>query len=44
MPINSPNVFCSKVEVNSKPTVVSDNEFDSIGQINTVAGTPCTNS
>jgi hypothetical protein len=42
MPINRPDTFCFKVLINSKPTIESDDEFDSIGQIEKVEGTPCT--
>jgi hypothetical protein len=42
MPIYSPNVFCFKVQIAEKTTVQSDEEFDSIGQIDAVDGEPCT--
>ena len=41
MPINIPNSFCSQCQVKEKQTIVSENEFDSIGQIDKVDGTPC---
>jgi len=42
MPINRPDTFCFKVQIAEKTTVESDDEFDSIGQIKEVPGTPCT--
>lgn len=42
MPINRPDTFCFKVQIAEKQTIQSDDEFDSIGQIKEVAGTPCT--
>lgn len=42
MPINRPDTFCFKVLIAQKPTIQSDDEFDSIGQIKEVPGTPCT--
>lgn len=42
MPIHIPNSFCFKVQLAEKATIESDNEFDSIGQIEEVDGDPCT--
>jgi hypothetical protein len=42
MPINRPDTFCFKVLIAEKPTNQSDDEFDSIGQLKEVPGTPCT--
>ena len=41
MPINSPDVFCVCINLQSVSTIVSDNVFSDIGQINTVAGVSC---
>jgi len=44
MPINSPDVFCFRVELNGTDATVNNTAFTDIGVINSVAGTPCTTS
>lgn len=42
MPINSPDIFCFKVVVREQSEVSNDDTFESIGSIESVPGTPCT--
>lgn len=42
MPINSPNVFCFRVELNGTDATVNAQPFTDIAEINSVDGTPCT--
>jgi hypothetical protein len=41
MPINSPNNFCFQIDVEPVLTIASNDKFDAIGDILTIAGTDC---
>lgn len=42
MPINSPDIFCFKIYIAATTTTINANPFVDIGDIQSVAGTPCT--